>query len=123
MTATALDVRARAAALRLLNKYGKAMIYRARGTPTYNPSTSKATTAPTDYPIKSYLATPNHRDLELGVQVDEEVALIAGAALPVEPTPLDQLIFNSKTYSVRPVTAIWSGEQVALWYVAVKRKA
>jgi hypothetical protein len=122
-TPTALDVRARASALRLLNKYGKTISYTHNGPASYNTATSRSTTWQHDDCFRQGI--PNLADgtrYQMGVLQDETVLLIAAAALSFEPTPLDAVTFDGKTWTVRPVSPIYSGEQVALWYVAIKRK-
>jgi hypothetical protein len=122
-TPTALDVRARASALRLLNKYGKTISYTHNGPASYNTATSRSTPgSTTTVSVKGYPTSPTEHDIKMGVLQDETVLLIAAAALSFEPTPLDAVTFDGKTWTVRPVSPIYSGEQVALWYVAIKRK-
>lgn len=121
MTATALDVKARAAALRLLNKFGKSVTYRRRTPSTYNPATSSNSPTSADYTVKTYVSMPSKTDLERGILSTEMTCLIAAAALSFDPSPQDQLVIDGVVYTVRPVAPVWSGEQKALWFVGIKK--
>lgn len=118
---TQMDTRARATAKRLLDKYGKACTLTRIVTGTYDPETSTYPETVTTYPIKLYLDEPNHEDLSDGQVVKtDEVALFAALGLAVEPQDDDTITVDGRVRQIKRVGRVWSGEQVALWRVALK---
>lgn len=120
---TQLDARARAQALRMIDKSGKALSFTHRSPGTYNTSTSSsAPTETTQAGLKAYLSGPSKQQLDKGVLATSTVALIAAAAITAgDPTSGDRFTFDSKVYTVGWTDKLWSGEQVALWTVELKK--
>lgn len=120
---TTADTKFRSLALRLINKSGKTVIYthRTEGEGVYDSDTESVVFPENSFSVKAFLYAPNTKDLERGIIAGEEVALIAAAAIDFEPDPVDRIEFGGKSYTVRPVWKVWSGELVALWYVGVKK--
>lgn len=120
---TALDKKARATAQRLVDKYGKAITIR-RTVSSYDPATGTETTTNTDYSTKT--APPENYRLD---QIDgtlvkrgDQRLLVAAQGLSIEPSAqTDSVIMDATTWAVVAVEAIWSGEQVAGWYIQVRR--
>lgn len=118
---TTLDTRARAGALRMLNKYGKTITFTHRTPGTYDPATSTSTPIETTATPKAYITEPSREQLSKGVLASSEVAMIAAAALPFEPKAGDQVTKDGKVHIVGWRDPLYSGEQVALWWVELKR--
>jgi hypothetical protein len=120
---TQLDTRARASAVRMIEKYGKAVSFTHRAAGTYSAATSTVTPAETTQAgLKVYLSSPSKQQIEKGVLASSTVALIAAAAITAgDPTPGDRFTYDGKSYTVGWIDRLWSGEQVALWTVELKK--
>lgn len=115
-----LDLRARATALKLLTKFGKSCVLKSMVPGVYDPATGSVTPVVTNYPIKAYLDQPNKVELDGGQVVStDEVAIFAALGLAVEPKVNDVMTVDDKDRTVKMVSRTWSGEQVALWRVAI----
>jgi hypothetical protein len=117
---TQLDTRARATALRLINKYGRTVVLKRAGASVYNETTRVNVPTETNYTVKAVEDSPSRTDIARGVLANSSIFLIAAAALPVEPTPTDTIVDGTKTWTVGMVTYDSSGEQKALWRIEVK---
>jgi hypothetical protein len=117
---TALDTRARATALRALNKYGKAVTFKHRAPGTYNTATSTSTPTETTATPKILITSPSKEQLQAGVLATSEVAMVAAAAFAIDPRPGDQVTVDGKVHTVGWTDRLWSGEQVALWWLELK---
>jgi hypothetical protein len=131
---TPLDVRAAATAKRLINKFGTTVTYTHLVKGTYNPATSsmgsttqvatfKATIgAPTDWDLKAMNRPSMNPDVPHTGMLDfNEVMYIAGSSISFVPAAADTVVQGGNTWTVRQVTAIYSGDNVALWIIGVKR--
>lgn len=119
---TQLDTRARGQALRMIDRYGKLITFTRRMPGTYNPSTSTVTPVDTVQTVKAYLSSPSKQQLDKGVLATSMVALLAAQALTVgDPTPADRFTVDGKVYTVGWTDKLWSGEQVALWTIELKK--
>lgn len=119
---TALDVKARATALRLLKKYGKPCAIYQIGEGAYNPATgdvaSEAIVAQTPYAmIEDY----NGLDYISGLIQATDRKITIPAEGSYEPSPNDQVIFDGISYKVISVSVVWSGEKAALYIMQVRK--
>lgn len=115
-----LDIRARAAANKLLAKFGKVCTLKKITAGVYDPNTGTVVQTPTSYPVHAYLDAPNRTELAAGqVVASDEVAIFAASEIAVEPAIGDMLTVDSRDRTVKMVSRVWSGEQVALWRVGV----
>lgn len=112
----------RAQALRMIDRYGKAVTFTHIGQGTYDPATSTATQTETSQTVRVYLSSPSKQQLEKGVLATSMVALVAASALTAgNPTTGDRFTVDGKGYTVGWTDRLWSGEQVALWTVELKK--
>jgi hypothetical protein len=115
-----LDTVARNTAQRLLGKFGKTCTLKRVTEGAYDTATGTASTTETSYSVKAYLDQPNSQDLAGGlVTQTDEVAIFAALGLAIEPTLLDKLTVDGTDRTIKMVSRVWSGEQVALWRVGV----
>lgn len=126
---TALDIRARATGLRLLEKYGKPCTISRIIEGAYDPATGNisAESVVTSTPFALI------EDYSGILQSSEGIALISGmiektdrkVTIPAkgqdEPAPNDRLSIDGVTYSVISVGVVWSGEQAALYVMQVRK--
>lgn len=121
----ALDTTARNTASRLLAKFGKAMtLTRAAGTydlatGTTTPGTPQ-TASVNGYPDATYRKLGQTYGAEL-VQAGDLDVMVAAKGLAFTPAPGDQLSWGSEVYKVQQVKPTYSGEQVALYNLLVRR--
>ena len=119
---TALDLRARASAVRLLLKYGKQVTLTIVTEGTYNPTTGDMSGASTttqtpnalieDFPGVDYV----NGLVEKG---DKRITIAADGY--TEPKPNDTFTVDSLVYKVISVSTVWSGEQAALYASQVRK--
>lgn len=119
---TALDTRARATALRLLDKYGKAVTLSRVTEGSYNPSTGETSSevvviATVDALIEDYKGIDYiSGDIQM---TDRRVTIPASGN--VEPEPNDRLTIDAVVYTIVSVTTVWSGELPALFVMQVRK--
>lgn len=119
---TRLDVNARLMAQRMIDRYGKELTFTRVAKGAYNRATSSVTTSTTTQPVRAYLSSPSKQQLEKGVLASSEMALIAAKSLTIgDPTPGDRFTFDGKSFTVGWIDKLWSGEQVAMWTVELKK--
>lgn len=117
----ALDTKARATALKLLQKFGKIATYRKVVTGAYNTSTQTVTNTTTDYAITTYLESPSQGLLSSGLAISTDlVALVSAQELGVDVVAADTIIMGSKTYTVKSNSPIYSGELIALHQIVIQ---
>ena len=119
---TALDTKARATAVRLLDTYGKSVSHTIVTEGTYDPITGNVSGGNTtigvpkaileDYPGEAYAS---------GLVYVNDKKLTIAAKGNVEPKPNDRFTVGSDVYTVVSSSIVWSGEQAAL-YVSQVRK-
>lgn len=115
-----LDARARATALKLLTKFGKACSLNKITVGVYNPETGTVANTTASHSIQVYLDAPNSQDLAGGqIVTTDAIALFAASGLSVEPAPNDTITVDGANRTIKTVGRVWSGEQVALWRCAV----
>lgn len=115
-----LDVRARATAQKLINKFGKVCTLNSVVAGEYDTATGLVSKVETPYTIKLYLGRPNSDDLRGGqVVMGDSVAIFAAQGLDVEPKIDDVIIVDTKPRLVKMVSAIWSGELKAIHRVGL----
>lgn len=119
-----LDTRARATALALLTKYGKACVLTLGVQGSYDPATGGVTdslpSGGATYPVNAYLDAPNRTELAGGqVVATDEMAIFSAQGLDIEPTVNDLLTVDDRDRTIKSVSRVWSGSQVALWRVGL----
>lgn len=119
---TALDTKARATAVRLLNKYGKAVSHSIIVEGTYNPITGDVSGgySTVDVP-KAIIEDFNGTDYVSGLVERGDRKLTIAAQGNSEPKPNDQFVVGTDTYTVVAVETVWSGEQAALYISQVRK--
>lgn len=116
-----LDAVARALALRLLNRYGKACVYKSITRSAYDPSTAGVITTTLTHPVKLYLEAPNQTELSSQqVVITDEMAIVPALGFPFAPKANDEIVIDGTNRTVKTVTRIWSGEQVSVFRIGLK---
>jgi len=111
-----LDTRMRAAAERLISRFGKAMTLTREVVGTYVASTGTSPVTATSYPVVGVFGSPSKAMLDMGEAVAGDMSvLLAAKAMSVEPQPGDKLVVDSVTWQIMATRSIWSGELVALY--------
>jgi hypothetical protein len=115
-----LDIRARATAQKLLVKFGKACTLNSIVAGAYDPATGLVSNVSTPYAVKLYIDSPNSEDLRGGqIVAGDSVAIFAAQGLAVNPKINDTITVDTELRVVKMVSAVWSGELVALWRVGL----
>lgn len=123
---TALDIKARALAQRLVSKYGKSIVYSDTADGTYDPNTSTSTPGSTSYPIKGIVEDYSFRTAGAGFTAgllregDKQITL---AALDVVflPQAGDKITVDGAIYTAMNVKNTYSGELVAAYVVHARQ--
>jgi hypothetical protein len=118
---TPLDKRLQPTALKLLNKYGKALTYVQTTEGVYNPETSEIDTTSTTYNVKGLLSEVSVGDITRGsassVSLNKPITgldvKITIAGLSID-NPMNGDLINGK-YFVKYVNPVYSGELVAYY--------
>lgn len=120
-----LDGPLRSAAQTVIGQFGKPATLRTPGG-SYDPATGKVTDSPSDEAITVTVGDTT-RLVELGFVEEGGVTHrdlfveVAAAELSSDPTNDQELILDSVTHQVKGVKPVYSGEQVALWQLHVRR--
>lgn len=108
-----LDAKAKATALKLLNKFGKSGTYKSVVSGAY--VDGEVIDTVTDYLVKAYISKPTQGEITSGLaDISDAIILIASSGLGVTPSPNDLIVFNERTYSIKRNLEVWSGDDVAL---------
>ena len=108
-----LDAKAKAIALKLLNKFGKIGVYESVINGAY--VDGEVTTIVDQYGLKAYISKPTQGEITSGLaDISDAVILVASASLSFMPKAGDTIVFNERTYSVKRNLEVWSGDDVAL---------
>jgi hypothetical protein len=119
---TALDTRARATALRLLQKYGKPVTLTQVTEGTYNPATGELSGGGTTIEIPYALIEDfNGKDYISGLIEIGDRKLMTPAQGYAEPELNDRFTVDSDSYTVIAVETIWSGEQAAAYISQIRK--
>jgi hypothetical protein len=109
---TPLDKRLVPTALKLLNKYGKALTYVQTTEGEYNPETSEIDTTSITYNVKGLLSKVSYGDITSGIATATDSKItIAGLSID---NPMSGDLINGK-YFVKYVNPVYSGELVAYY--------
>ena len=115
---TATDTRARATALRMIAKYGKAITFTSITAGSYDPATGAATPTSAAVTIKAvvddYSAGAIFQAGGMILSGDKKFT-IAASALTTKPKPGDTITLDSVVFALTRITETWSGEQIALY--------
>jgi hypothetical protein len=120
--ATALDVRARATALRMIQKYGKPITYTRIVSGAYDPATGTAAETPTNHSIKAMVRGISPREADGLIRPGDLSVMVAGPSLAFSPSTADQVTIDGLKYVLasEPVPT-YSGELVAYWTLLVRK--
>lgn len=122
---TPLDDSLLPAVLSLLSTLGKTLTYRVRSASGgYDPTTGGSTGgAPVEHAVKSlppYLASDVVGSSDL-IRKSERATGIAGSGAPFTPREGIEVDIDGERFVVEAVEPVYSGEQVALWVMGLKR--
>lgn len=123
---TSLDLRLRPKALALIAKYGKSVTWtQYAGQETgYTPQSGTTSLGlASNYPVKCTPPAPvdtRYLGGDLIVATDVEI-YIAGLGLAFTPKLNDRVTIDGTVYTVLAKNAIYSGEDIVLWWAAVRR--
>jgi hypothetical protein len=118
----ALDAKARATALKLLNKFGKSVTLTMVTEGTYNPATGELSSGSTSTEIpKALIEDFNGVDYVSGLVEKGDRKVTTPASGYTEPKPNDQFTVGSDVYTVIAVETVWSGEQAAIYISQVRK--
>lgn len=118
----ALDAKARATALKLLNKFGKSVTLTMVTEGTYDPTTGDVSGSSTTTEIpKALIEDFNGVDYVSGLVEKGDRKITTPASGYTEPKPNDRFTVGSDVYTVVSVKTIWSGEQAAIYESQVRK--
>lgn len=118
----ALDAKARATALKLINKFGKPVTFTQVTEGAYNPTTGDISGGSTSVAVpKAIIEDYNGTDYIAGQIEIGDRKVTTPASGYNEPRPNDQFTIGSDLYTVVAVETIWSGEQAAIYISQVRK--
>ena len=118
----ALDAKARATALKLLNKFGKSVTLTMVTEGTYDPTTGDVSGSSTTTEIpKALIEDFNGVDYVSGLVEKGDRKITIPASGYTEPKPNDRFTVGSDVYTVVSVETMWSGEQAAIYISQVRK--
>lgn len=118
----ALDAKARATALKLLNKFGKSVTLTMVTEGTYDPTTGDVSGSSTTTEIpKALIEDFNGVDYVSGLVEKGDRKITIPASGYTEPNPNDRFTVGSDVYTVVSVETVWSGEQAAIYISQVRK--
>lgn len=115
-----LDVKARATALRLIAKFGKAVSYVSVTDGAYDPETGSVTPVETANSIKALIESYSLRGdgFTSGlIREGDRKITFAASGIAFTPKAGDKVTFDSETFAVLNVGPTYSGELVAIYAV------
>lgn len=122
--ATQLDKKMRATAERLITKFGKAAQYTQHSDGAYDPSTGAVSSAGPDSHNVT-IAPPAGYDEHFvdgdSVQSSDLKTSLSASMISFEPAVRDELTVDGKRYTILHVNPLYSGEQVALYELQLRR--
>lgn len=118
----ALDAKARATALKLINKFGKSVTLTRVTEGTYDPTTGDVSGSSTTTEIpKALIEDFNGVDYVSGLVEKGDRKITTPASGYTEPKPNDRFTVGSDVYTVVSVETVWSGEQAAIYISQVRK--
>lgn len=118
----ALDAEMRDTAKELADELGKPVTI-TRETSSFDPSTGDTTTTTTDYNANA--APPEQFNLDKVdgtlVQAGDVILAVPAKGLSISPNTSDKAKFDGDTYTIASVRPRYSGEQVALWELQLRK--
>lgn len=118
----ALDAKARATALKLINKFGKPVTLTVVTEGTYDPSTGDISGGSTSVAVpKAIIEDFNGTEFISGqIEVGDRKVTIPASGF-AEPRPNDTFTIGSDVYKIVSVETVWSGEQAAIYISQVRK--
>jgi hypothetical protein len=118
----ALDTRMRSLAQRLTDKFGKAVVLREFAGNTFDPSTGQNTASYTDHNANAVVRSYAERLIDgSSVQVGDLEVSVPAKDLTFVPDTQDRLRMDGVEYAIVNPQRTYSGEQVALYVLQVRR--
>lgn len=123
MTVGILDNPLRGVAKTLHQKFGKAITYRRLSASAYNITTGKVAQTASDETITAVIAAFDSREVGGTVQAGDLRVTVAATdgGLTAAPALKDRIVIDSTSYEIIRVTPTYSGDQVALYELQVRR--
>lgn len=123
MTPTVLDEKFLPLATRMVNKFGKSLLYQGRGGATFDPATGVASASPDPTALVGVISSADRYRVDgVNVEATDRFVLVAGEA--VTPEVGDYLYLGESTddekVKIVNIMAIYSGELVAAYEVQVR---
>ena len=117
---TQLDKTAIAKAYALINKFGKALVYKSeRG--VSDPSTGDFTGSVTTKSFKGFITKPKTGEIQSGMAtIEDNIILVASKSLDIEPKANDIITINAKDITIKSINSVYSGEEICLYKLICK---
>lgn len=120
--ASPLDTPLRAASKTLIAKFGKACTYIEAAAPTHYPADGLVVENETTHSVTAVMEAVNRRLVDGSrIQATDQFATIAATALTVTPSTTGRLTVDGIEHSIVGVEPTFSGEQVALYRLQLRR--
>lgn len=112
---TEFDDKFRPLATKMLNKYGKTVIFGSMTDGTYDTVTGSVSRSASVTTVKARVRDYSPKEFRQGLIIvgDKEVSIAAEGI--GTPKPGDTVTIDSSVYKVLASESVWSGEQVALY--------
>ena len=120
-----LDAPARKLSVKLIEKFGKQITLRFVSAGAYDPDTLSSAITPTDQTVRAiieqYRARFQMGETGSAVREGDRQAWIAAKGLTRAPTTADRVVIDSEEYEILNLDPVYSGDQVAIYALHVRR--
>ena len=117
---TQLDKTAIAKAYELINKFGKALVYKSEGG-VVDPSTGDFIESATPQSFKGFITKPKTGEITSGMAtIEDNIILVASKSLDIEPKANDIITINAKDITIKSINSVYSGEEICLYKLICK---
>lgn len=119
-----LDAPLRAVSQKVIDKFGKSVTLRIVTAGSYDPATRTATNSDADQTVNAVITNPpaGSQFRESGtVRLGDRMVTIPAKNLTTVPDTSSLVVIDSREYEVVEVNPVYSGDQVAIYELLVRR--
>lgn len=120
-----LDAPLRAVSQKVIDKFGQSVTLRIVTAGAYDPTTRSATNTDTDQTVNGIVMKPSLGSSQFsengGVRLGDRLVTIPAKNLTTAPDTSSLVVIDSKEYEVVEVNPVYSGDEVAIYELLVRR--
>lgn len=118
---TQLDTLFRGLATNLIGQFGKEVTFTSIGGVVYDPDTLTSHNSSVAVTVKAIIEDYKPREYGTGLILVGDKKLSVAAAGLTKPKPGDTVTLDSDTWSVISVNEEWSGEQISMYSIQIRK--